>query len=163
MALVVKAFDGRLLDGAVHALDLAVGPWMVRFGEPVFDIVRLADHVEAHLARPGGVAVAGLLGELDAIVREEGVDAIRHGLQQVFQELPCRPTIGPVDQLRDREFAGAVDADKQVKLAFDGLHLGDIDVEEADRVALEALTLWLVLLNIWQAGDTMPLQAAVQR
>ena len=123
---------------------------MVRLCEPVLDIVRLADHVEAHLARPGGVAVAGLLGELDApfafaqdrIVREDGVDAIRHGLQQVFQGLPCRPTIGLVDQLRDREFAGAVDADEQVEFAFGGLHLGDIDVEEADRIALEALALW---------------------
>lgn len=30
VAVVVKAFDGRLLDRAVHALDLAVGPGVVR-------------------------------------------------------------------------------------------------------------------------------------
>lgn len=35
VALVVEAFDGRLLDGPVHPLDLPVGPRMVRFGEPV--------------------------------------------------------------------------------------------------------------------------------
>ena len=64
MALVMEAFDGRLLDGAVHPLDLSVGPRVVRLGEAVFDVVCLADHVEAHLARPGGVAVARLLGEL---------------------------------------------------------------------------------------------------
>jgi len=34
---------------------------MVRFGEPVLDVVRFADHVEAHLAGPGGFPVAGLL------------------------------------------------------------------------------------------------------
>ena len=113
-------------------LDLTVGPRMVRFGEPVLDIVCLADHVEAHFAGPCGVAVAGLLGELDAIVGQDRVDAIRHGLQQVFEELPCRPPVSLVDQLGDRELAGAIYADEQVQLAFGGLHLGDIDVEEAD-------------------------------
>jgi hypothetical protein len=37
------------------------------------------------------------------------------------------------------------------------LYLGDINVEEADRVALKPLTLGFVALNIWQARDTMPL------
>ena len=57
-----------------------------RDAEPVFDVVRLADHVEAHLARPGGVTVARLLGELDAIVGQDRVDAVRNGFQQVFQD-----------------------------------------------------------------------------
>lgn len=52
MAFVMEAFDGRFLDGAVHPLDLTVGPRVVRLGEPMFDIVGLADHVEAHLALP---------------------------------------------------------------------------------------------------------------
>jgi len=99
-ALLMEAFDGRLLDGAVHPLDLFVGPRVVRLCEPVLNVVCLADHVEAHLTRPGGVPVAGLLGELDAIVREDGVDAIRHGLQQVFKELPRRSPVGLVGQLR---------------------------------------------------------------
>nr|GLK21510.1 hypothetical protein GCM10017606_23370 [Microbacterium terregens] len=63
----------------------------------------------------------------------------------------------------DRELAGAVDADKQVQFVFGGLHLGNIDVEEADRVALEALPLRLVAFDVWQAGDTMSLEAAVER
>lgn len=37
------AFDGRVLDGAVHALDLAVSPRMIDLGEPVLDTV-LAAH-----------------------------------------------------------------------------------------------------------------------
>jgi hypothetical protein len=68
-----------------------------------------------------------------------------------------------VDQLGDGELAGAVDADEQVELAFGSLNLGDIDVEEVDRVALEALSLRLVALNVRQTGYVMPLQAAVQR
>ena len=114
---------------------------MVRLGEPVLNAVCLADHVEAHLARPGGVPVTRLLGELNAIVGQDGVDAIRHGFQQVFEELPRSSPVRLVDQLGDRELAGTVYADEQVELAFGGMHLGDIDVKEADRVALEALRL----------------------
>ena len=35
---VVEAFDRRLLDGAVHALDLAVGPMMLGLGEAMVDV-----------------------------------------------------------------------------------------------------------------------------
>ena len=163
MALVMEALDGRLLDGAVHPFDLPVGPRMVRLGEPVLDVVGLADHVEPHLAGPGGVAVAWLLGELDAVIGQDRVDAIRHGFQQVFEELPCCPAISLVDQLRDGELAGTVGADEQVELAFRGLHLSDIDVEEADRVALEALPLLFVAFDVRQAGDAVPLEATMQR
>ena len=117
---------------------------MVRLGEAMLDAVRLADHVEAHLARPGGVPVARLLGELNAIVGQDRVYPVRHGLQQVFEELPCCAPIGLVDQLGDCELAGAVNADEQVELAFGSLHLSDIDMEETDRVSLEALSLRLI-------------------
>ena len=148
MALIVEAFDGRFLDGPVHPLDLSVGPRVVRFGEPVLDVVGLADHVEAHLTGPGGVPVAGLLGELDAVVGEDGVNAVRHGFQQVLEEFPRCTPVSLVDQLGDGELARAVDADEQIELAFGSLHLGNIDVEEANGVALEALALWLVALDI---------------
>ncbi len=75
MAFVVEAFDGGFFDGAVHPLDLSVGPGVVRLGEAMLEVVCLAAHVEAHLPRPGGVAVARLLGELDA-----PFDRLRTGL-----------------------------------------------------------------------------------
>jgi len=49
MAVVVVSFHRRFLDGSVHPLDLAIGPRMVWLGQPVFDPIGLADHVEAHL------------------------------------------------------------------------------------------------------------------
>jgi hypothetical protein len=79
---------------------------VVRFGEPVFDVVGLADHVETHPARPGGVAVAWLVGELNAVIGQDHVDAIGNGFQQVFEELPRRPAISLVDQLRDHQLGG---------------------------------------------------------
>jgi hypothetical protein len=42
MAVVGGAFDGGLLDGPVHPLDLAVGPGMVDPGEAVLDAVLAA-------------------------------------------------------------------------------------------------------------------------
>lgn len=38
MRLVVKVLDGGVLEPAVHAFDLAVGPRMFRLGEPVIDV-----------------------------------------------------------------------------------------------------------------------------
>ncbi len=37
MAVVVVALNSGLFEGAVHALDLTVGPGMVRFGETMID------------------------------------------------------------------------------------------------------------------------------
>ena len=91
------------------------------------------------------------------------MDPVRHRFQQVLKELPRRPPVSLVDELGDGELAGAVDADEQVELTFGRLNLGDIHVEEADRVALEALSLRLVALDIWQTGYAVPLQAVVQR
>jgi hypothetical protein len=44
-----------------------------------------------------------------------------------------------------------------------GVDLGDVDVEEADRVGLEAGALGLVLPDVGQPGDAVALQGAVQR
>lgn len=162
MAFVVEAFDSRLLDGAVHPFDLAIRPRVVGLGEAMLDVVCLADHVEAHRTREDGVPVARLFGELDGIVRQDRVDTVGHGFQEVFQDLPCCSPISLVDELGDRELAGAVDADEQVKLASGSLHLSDIDVEEADGMALEALTLWLVALDVRQAGNVVPLETSMQ-
>src|SRR5436190_22163325 len=40
--VVVIAFDGCVLDRAVHSFDLAVGPGMIDLGESVFDTVLAA-------------------------------------------------------------------------------------------------------------------------
>jgi hypothetical protein len=43
---MMEALDGCVLDGAVHALDLPVGPRLVDLGEAVLDVVLPASHVE---------------------------------------------------------------------------------------------------------------------
>src|SRR5262245_20700104 len=46
VSLVVEPLDGRLLDGVVHALDLAVGPGVLRLGEAMIDVVAGAGDFE---------------------------------------------------------------------------------------------------------------------
>jgi hypothetical protein len=76
VAVVMQALDGGLVDRAVHPFDLAIGPWMVGFGQPVLDPVGLADHVEARLPGIDGIPVPRLLCELDAVIGENGMDLV---------------------------------------------------------------------------------------
>ncbi len=82
------ATHGCFFQGAVHAFNLAVGPRMVRFGEPVFNAVFLAAHIE-HM---GGVLRGRTLGiswrerELDAVIGENGVDFVGDSFDKGCQE-----------------------------------------------------------------------------
>src|SRR5512147_2544543 len=46
MVVVVIPLHGRFLEGAVHSLDLAICPRMVRLGEPMLNAVFVASTVE---------------------------------------------------------------------------------------------------------------------
>ncbi len=46
VSIVMVALDGVVLNRAVHALDLAVRPWMLDLGQPMFDAILLAAHIE---------------------------------------------------------------------------------------------------------------------
>ena len=76
--------------------------------------------------------------------------------------LPKLSFICLLNKLGHGKRARAVDADEQVKLAFSSLHLGDVDVKEADRVSLELRPLRLVALDIRQARDAVALKAPMQ-
>jgi hypothetical protein len=116
--------------------DSAPGPWMVRFGQTMFNPIRLTDHVEAHRPRIGSVPVSRLLRKLDTVIGQDRVELERHGLKEVFKGLPGRLAIGFLDQLRQRKFAGPVDGHKEIELALFGPDLGNVDVEEAERVSV---------------------------
>jgi len=75
---VVKRLGRGLLDRPVHPLDLAVGPGLEGFGQAMLDAVPLAERIER--MRPVRLG-AWLFGELDAVVGQDRVDAIRQGLQ----------------------------------------------------------------------------------
>ena len=88
VVVVVEALDGRVLDGAVHALDLAIRPWVLDLGEPMVDLMLAADPVEDVLE---GVNVPLVVGEPDAIIGQHDVDPVGHGSDQVAQGRLRRP------------------------------------------------------------------------
>ena len=84
------------------------------------------------------------------------------GFEHVLQELPGGASVCFFNELGCVELTRAVDADKEIELSLCRLDFSDINMEEADGVALELLALRLVPLDFRQARDAMPLQAVMQ-
>jgi hypothetical protein len=136
VGVVEGSLDGGILTDSIHALDLSVGPWMVGLGEPMLDPMKETESVErmATEARRRPLAVQRPAGELDAVVGEHGMDAIRNRFNERFEERRGRSHVGSLHEFNDGELRGAVDGYEQGELALGGLHLGLVDVEEADRI-----------------------------
>lgn len=80
MIVVVESLDGRLLDRAVHSLDLPIGPGTLHFSQAV----------------------------LDAVVGQNGMDPIGHCLNDGREEGGRRGSPGLSDDLHEGEFARAI-------------------------------------------------------
>jgi hypothetical protein len=112
---------------------------MVRFGQPVLDAVFPAAHIE-HM---GGVTRGWAIGipwrerELNAVIGENGVDFVGDRFNEGCQEGRRGHPVCFFSELSEGEFAGPVDGHEEEELSLRGLDLGDVDVEEADRVWLE--------------------------
>ena len=63
MAIEMIAFNGCVLDGSVHSLDLTIGPRMLDFGEPVLNAMFKANPIKDMLE---GEALPLLIGKLNA-------------------------------------------------------------------------------------------------
>jgi hypothetical protein len=137
---------------------------VVDLGEAVLDPVLSAPHGEhvGHEPCRWAVGVARRKAKLDAIVGQDGVDLVWNGCDEGDEKGRRRDTVRLLDELDEGELAGPVDGNEEMKLASGGLHLGDIDVEEADRVAFELLPGGLVGVDIGKPADTVTLQTAVQ-
>ena len=70
-----------IFDHSVPPRDLSICPWRVRLGEAMLDVIGLTDQIEAHIAKGDTVLVLSLLCELDAVVRNDHMDFVRHGFQ----------------------------------------------------------------------------------
>jgi hypothetical protein len=97
------------------------------------------------------------------MVSQNGVDPVRNRLDQGCQEVGRDTGCGLLVQLDERELGRAVDRDEQVEPPFLGPDLRDVDVEVADRVALELAPVRLIALHLRQPANPVPLKAAVQR
>ena len=134
-------------QGAVHALNLAVGPGMVRFGEPVLDAVFPAAHVE-HV---GGVTRGWAIGiscrerELNAVIGQHGVDFVGDRFDKGRQEGRRGHAVCFFSELGEGEFAGPVDGHEEEELSLRGLDLGEVDMEEAENRGMNTVLAGLSL------------------
>ena len=146
MTAVMEPFDGGILNRPVHPLDLTVGPWVLHLCQAVFNAVSSADPVKDVLDL---MEIARPVSELDAIVGQNGMDGIGHSCDQITQEL-CSIHLSCLGIEFDEGILGCpVNSHKEIDLAFSCLHLSNIDMEIADRIALETLLWLLVAFDIW--------------
>ncbi len=134
---------------------------MVRLGQPVLGAVLAADLVEAVDAEGLGpsITITQQICALDAVVGKSGVEVIRHGLQK----RDCGGPICLLVQLNEGKLRRAVDPDNEVRLAFLGADISDVDVEFDNRLNLKLLLGRLVATDLGQPTDAMSLQTAVRR
>jgi hypothetical protein len=173
MVIVVEAFHGGVLDGAVHPLDLSVcrgnapperflplqTPGMLDLGEPVLDAMFMTDPVEDVFE---GGAMPLLVGKLDAVIRQHRMDGVGKECDELAQELCGGHLAGLLVQFDIGALRCPVDRHEEIELAFGGLDFSHVEVKVADRVGLEFRPCRLVSCDIRQTPDAMPLQAAVE-
>jgi hypothetical protein len=159
------AFNGRLLQRAIHALDLSIGREMIGLGQAMLDAVFSAAHVEhmGHVCRRRTVAVLRQIGELDPVIGQDSVDFLGDRFNQGLQESGRGPPIGFAFELGESELGRAVDRHEKIEFSLFGSDLGDIDVKEADRIGLELFLVGLVTLDLRQPADPVALQTSIQR
>src|SRR5215475_9717430 len=173
MGFVVEALDGRILDGAVHPLDLAIGPGVLGLGQTMIDVVASARHLEGgspewlaalkHAFDIGDRPTFALgIGEVGPVVGEDGVDLVGDRFDEMQQEVSRNPPCGLLMQLGEGELRGPIDGDKEVEPALRGSYFGDVDVKVADRVGLELALYAIAVPDVREPRDAVPLQAAVQ-
>ena len=181
MAVVVVALDRRVLDGAVHPLNLTIGPGMSRLGQAMVHIVlgtgilkgmgseKLASFHGFLDQRDRRSSVAGR-GEVNAMVSQDRVHLLRHGLDQRAQEVAGNPGGHLLVQLHERELVGAVNPNQRIEPFLLSEHFGNVDMTRraasakvADGMGLELLLGRLVAGHLGQAADAMPLQATMER
>lgn len=89
---------------------LPVGPRMLHLGQPVLDVVLVTDAIENVVE---GIFVMSVVGELNAVVGQNDVDAVGHGRDQIAQELRRDHLATFLMQLDKRELARSIDRHKQ--------------------------------------------------
>ena len=164
MGAVVILFDGGFFQGTVHPFDLAIGPGVIGLRQAMFNAVLEADPLKGVNTPLGSraVSVRRQIAKLNAVIGQYRVDGIRDGRNQVLQKGDGRFTRSPITQFGIGELAGAVNGHEQVQLAFLGTHFGDIDVEVAYRIALEALLVLGCRFIVGQTADAVALVTTVQ-
>jgi hypothetical protein len=163
-AAFVLATDG-FGDAPVEAFDQAVGLRMIRLGQAMFDTVLLAESIKGMAAGgPAGRLVLHVdgeaVGELGAIVGQDGMNLVREVGQEAREEGGCRLAIPSGMDLDIDVAGGAIDRDKGIALvALQGRQVLQVNVDKANAGRLEDAGFWLGRFGA--CAEAVALQAAV--
>jgi hypothetical protein len=163
-AAFVLATDG-FGNAPIEAFDQAVGLRMIRLGQAMLDTALLAEAIKRVVAGgPAGRLVLHVegeaVGELGAVVGQDGMNIVREVGQEALEEGRCRLGIPPGMDLDIDIAGGSIDRDKGVALvALQGRQMLQIDVDKANTGGLEDAGFWLV--GFRPCADAVALQATV--
>ena len=132
----MEALDGGLLDGPIHALDLAVGPGVCRLGEAMLHAVFPTDAVKAVPTRQELVRLGR---ELHTVVGQYSMHFVRQLIEHAPQKLRRDHALGAGVEFGEGPFTGAVDGHEKILLAFFGVYFRKINVQIANRRVFKLL------------------------
>jgi hypothetical protein len=160
------AADG-LGDAAIEAFDHAIGLRVVRPSQAMIDAALLTKLIKGMIAgRPPGRLVllvdGEAIGELGAIVGQDGMNVVREMGQEAFEKAGSGCSVPPGMDLDIDVAGGSIDGDKGVaRAALKGRQILQVDMDEADAGGLEDAGLGLVRLGT--STDAVALRGARDR
>ena len=112
---------------------------MVRLDRSMFGLMMCTNAIEQVACKPccRPIAMAWWVTELNAVVRQDSVQSVWEGVDQVAQELAGDHAGGLGLQPGEDELGCPVDANEQMEFALLGPDLCDVDMNVADRLGLE--------------------------
>lgn len=136
---------------------------MIWLGVPFIDAIELADAfkdvTDACIGDAASEALLPCKGH--AVVRQDGMNAVRKGYKHLPKELRCVGFRGPVKERDMCEFCDAVYGNKHVLFAAGDLHYGAADVHETQRRFFKlSVPSWQVRCGL--SADSVTLQASMQ-
>ena len=156
--LVEVAMHGLLFDRPEHSFNLPICPWMIGFGQPVLNTMRVAYRIKSLLASPLRI---GRLSKLVAVVRQDGVNLIGYRRDEPLQESASICTFVAGQQFNIGELGGTVDGDEEIEFAFIASEMANVQVKVADGIGFEAL-LRRLAFRLRQAVYAMTFEATMQ-
>lgn len=90
------------------------------------------------------------------------MDPVWQRVDELLQKRAGDLNGGAFFQAHEGELGSPIDGHEQVELAFGCAHLGNVNVEVADRIALEPFVARFVAFGLRQPTDAVALQTPVQ-
>jgi len=135
MGFIEITMDGGVFESSVHALNLYIRTGVIGLCQAMVNAVRFTNPVEQQLE---SIPVGCTVGELDAVVRQNGVNLVRNSGHESFQERNSNGPCGALMQFCKNQLRRPIDSDEEMQLPFVCAYFRNINVKVADRIGLES-------------------------